>query len=161
LTTLRLLDQQADELFTRLRGHFRSLPEAPYLCSIQGLGEAFALGLLAELGDLRVYRSGKSLIKLAGTQPTPKASGRSRRSRTPFSKRGRARLRLVLYWATLRLLSRNDAIAYHYQRLQTRTRQPLTKMEALGACMNKLLWYVWCIGHDRTRYDPNRWQSLR
>jgi transposase len=160
LTAVVWLDQQAEALLALLRQHFRALPEAPYLCSIQGLDETFALGILAETGDLSVYRSGKSLIKLAGTQPTPKASGRFQRSTTPFSKRGRARLRLVLYWATLRLLRRNEAIAYHYRRWQTRPRRPLTKMQALGACMNKLLWYVWCTGHYRITYDPTRWQIL-
>jgi hypothetical protein len=57
-------------------------------------------------------------------------------------------------------LSRNDAIAHHYHELQTRVQHPLTKMEALGACMNKLLWYVWCTGHGRNWYDPDRWQTL-
>jgi len=160
LATLRLLDQQTDDLFALLLNHFWALPEAPYLCSIEGLGQAFALGILAETGDLACYTTGKSLIKLAGSQPTPKASGRFQRGKTPFSKQGRARLRLVLYWATLQALSRNAAIAYHYQRLQTRARNPLTKMEAIGACMNKLLWYVWCTGHDRDHYDPDRWQTL-
>ena len=35
-------------------------------------------------------------------------------------------------------------------------------MEAIGACMNKLLCAkrVWCTGHDRDKYDPDRWQTL-
>lgn len=161
LATLTLLDQHAQRRAARLGEHFRALPEAPYLGSIEGLGEMAALGILAETGDLAGYGSGKALIKLAGTQPTPCASGRARRGKTPFSKQGRSRLRLVLYWATWRLLSRNAAIAYHYRRLQRRARQPLTQMEAVGACMNKLLWYVWHVGHHRERYDPDRWQTLR
>ncbi len=160
LAMLTLLDQQSQSLVALLLEHFHALPEAPYLCSIEGLGELFALGILAETGDLADYGSGKDLIKLAGTQPTPKASGRSRRGRTPFSKQGRSRLRLVLYWATLRLLSRNAAIAYHYRRLQSRAQQPLTKMEAVGACMNKLLWYVWRTGHYHEAYDPDHWRAL-
>jgi transposase len=158
--TLELLDQQTLRLFDALRPQFRALPEAPYVCSIQGLDEVFALGIVAETGDLTCYDSGKDLIKLAGTQPTPNASGRRQRSRTPFSKKGRSRLRWVLYWATLQLLNRNDAIAHYYHRLQTRAKHPLTKMEAFGACMNKLLWYVWCTGHGRNRYDPDHWQSI-
>ena len=154
------LDQQTERLFAQLRLQFEALPEAPYLCSIQGLDDSFALGLLAETGDLSVYPTGKSLIKLAGTQPTPNASGRFQRRKTPFSKRGRSRLRWVLYWATLRMLKRNEAIHYHYQRLITRADQPLTKMEAIGACMNKLLWYVWATGHQRVCYDPERWRTI-
>jgi transposase len=158
LASLTLLDQQTADLIARLRQHFRTLPEAPYLTSIQGLSEMSALGILAETGPLAHYTSGKDLIKLAGTQPTPSASGRARRTRTPFSKQGRSRLRRVLFWATLRLLSRNAAIVHTYQRLQRRAQRPLTKMQALGACMNKLLWYVWHVGHAHDLYDPQRWR---
>jgi transposase len=159
LANLQLLDQQTQTLLARLRQVFNSLPEAAYLRSIEGLGEISALGILAETGPLAQYGSGKDLIKLAGTQPTPKASGRARRSKTPFSKQGRSRLRLVLYWATLRLLSRNAALAHHYRRLQRRAQRPLTKMEAVGACMNKLLWYVWHVAHRRELYDPEFWRQ--
>jgi transposase len=158
LANLQLLDQHTRSLLAHLRPIFNRLPEAPFLRSIQGLDELSALGILAETGPLDQYGSGKDLIKLAGTQPTPKASGRLQRTRTPFSKQGRSRLRLVLYWATLRLLSRTTALAHHDRRWQRRAHRPLTKMQALGACMNKLLWYVWHVGHYHETYDPNFWR---
>jgi transposase len=157
LANVKLLDQQTQALLARLRHVFDGLPEAPFLRSIEGLSPISALGILAETGPLEQYGSGKDLIKLAGTQPTPKASGRLQRTKTPFSKQGRSRLRLVLYWATLRLLSRNAALAHHYQRLQHRPHRPLTRMQAVGACMNKLLWYVWHVGHQHELYDPDFW----
>lgn len=160
LATLDLLDHQAQTLLAQLIADFRALPEAPYLCSIEALTELFALGILAETGPLTDYGSGRDLIKLAGTQPTPNISGRYERHHTPFSKQGRSRLRFTLFWATLQLLKRNAAIAYHYHRLQTRAQQPLTKMEAIGACMNKLLWYIWHTGYYQERYDPERWRTL-
>jgi transposase len=159
LTTVTLLDQQAQDLLEQLLRDFRALPEAPYLCSIEALPEVFAMGLLAETGPLSAYGSGKDLIKLAGTQPTPNASGRYERQHTPFSKQGRGRLRFVLFWATLPLLKHNAAIAHQYQRLQTRAQHPLTKMEAIGACMNKLLWYVWHTAHTQEKYDPDFWKQ--
>jgi len=168
LRTVSLLDQQTRELLSILLRQFWALAEAPYLSSIQGLWETSAMGLLAETGDLSCYHSLKSLTKLAGTpgagsggtQPTFKESGHYHRSLTPFSKQGRSRLRMVLFWATLHLLRHNDAIGYHYQRLQTRKQRPLEKMEALGACMNKLLAYVWATGHNHVPYTPELWQSL-
>ena len=156
---ITLLDQQVQAVVAQLLPIFRTLPEAPYLCSIEGLPEWSALGILAETGPLTDYGSGKDLIKLAGTQPTPNASGRAQRSHTPFSKQGRARLRLTLFWATLQLVKHNAAIAHHYHRLQTRAVHPLTKMEALGACMNKLLWYVWHTGHTQETYRPDFWKT--
>jgi transposase len=158
--TLHLLDLQAQQLLDDLLTLFHTLPEAPYLLSIQGLTARSALGLVAHTGDLTQYHCGGALIKLAGTQPTPNTSGRKTYSPTPFSHQGRSGLRTVLYFITLRLIRQNDALAYHYQRLTTRAEHPLPKMQAIGACMNKLLWYGWHVVKRRELYDPARWQTL-
>jgi hypothetical protein len=156
--TLHLLDRQAQQLYASLLQLLGTLPEVPYLLSIQGLTASEALGLVASTGDLRQYHSGSALIKLAGTQPTPNTSGRKTTSLTPFSHQGRSGLRTVLYFTTLRLLTRNDAIHAHYQRLTTRPQHPLPKMQALGACMNKLLWYAWHVVKHEDFYDPDHWR---
>lgn len=160
LETLHMLDRQAEQLLCTLLKLFHTLPEAPYLLSIQGLPAPSALGLVAYTGDLRQYPHGSALIKLAGTQPTPNVSGRKTYSQTPFSHQGRSGLRTVAFFITLRLLTQNEAIHYHYQRLTTRAEHPLPKMQAVGACMNKLLWYVWHVANRRERYDCARWRSL-
>jgi len=157
---IRLLDLQAKHLLDTLLTLFYTLPEAPYLLSIQGLTAPSALGLVAHTGDLTQYPHGGALIKLAGTQPTPNTSGRKTYSPTPFSHQGRSGLRTVTYFIALRLIRRNDALHYHYQRLTTRTEHPLPKMQAIGACMNKLLWYVWHVAKRRERYDCQRWRTL-
>ncbi len=161
IETIQVLDQQAKQLLQTLLVLFHTLPEAPYLLSIQGLPAPSALGLVAYTGDLRQYSHGSALIKLAGTQPTPNLSGRKTYSMTPFSHQGRSGLRTVAFFITLRLLTRNEAIQYHYHRLTTRTEHPLPKMQAVGACMNKLLWYVWHVANRREQYDCTRWRSLR
>lgn len=161
IATLLLLDQQAVDLLERLVGLFLTLPEAPYLLSMQGWSTSEAMSLVACTGDLREYASGRALIKLAGTQPTPNTSGRKTYSLTPFSHQGRSALRTVVYFIALRLITRNDAIAYHYQRLTTRPTHPLPKMQAVGACMNKVLWYVWHVAKYRQSYDATRWQRLK
>jgi transposase len=157
---IRLLDLQAEQLLAALLGLFHTLPETPYLLSIQGLTARSALGLVAYTGDLHQYHCGGALIKLAGTQPTPNTSGRKTYSPTPFSHQGRSGLRTVAYFITLRLIRQNDALHYHYQRLTTRAEHPLPKMQAIGACMNKLLWYVWHVAKRRDRYDCQRWRTL-
>lgn len=158
---IRLLDLQAEQLLAALLALFHTLPEAPYLLSIQGLTARSALGWVAYIGDLTQYPHGSALIKLAGTQPTPNTSGRKTYSPTPFSHQGRSGLRTVAYFITLRLIRQNDALHYHYQRLTTRPEHPLPKMQAIGACMNKLLWYVWHVAKRREWYDPQRWRTLK
>ena len=157
---IRLLDLQAERLLQTLLSLFHTLPEAPFLLSIQGLTAPSALGLVAYTGDLTQYPHGGALIKLAGTQPTPNTSGRKTYSPTPFSHQGRSGLRTVAYFITLRLIRQNDALHYQYQRLTTRAEHPLPKMQAIGACMNKLLWYAWHVAKRREWYDCQRWRTL-
>ena len=160
IEVIRLLDLQAEQLLAALLVLFHTLPETPYLLSIQGLTARSALGLVAYTGDLHQYHCGGALIKLAGTQPTPNTSGRKTYSPTTFSHQGRSGLRTVAYFITLRLIRQNDALHYHYQRLTTRAEHPLPKMQAIGACMNKLLWYIWHVAKRRERYDCQRWRTL-
>lgn len=160
VAAIRLLDQQAQELLHTLLTLFHTLPESPYLLSIEGLKAPSALGVVAYIGDLTHYHAGSALIKLAGTQPTPNTSGRKTFSATPFSHQGRSGLRTVVYFITLRLIRQNEALHHHYVRLTTRPSHPLSKMQAVGACMNKFLWYVWHVAKHREVYDPHRWRTL-
>jgi len=155
LDTLDLLQGQLKEAETALIEVFLTLPEAPYLLSLHGLGLITAAMILAEIGDPRHYRHGRQLIKLAGTQPVQDASGRKSRSQTPMSHKGRPRLRTALFFAVLRLVQVDDAFAQDYQQLQQRDKNPLTKMEALGVLMNKLLRILWALMLHRTFYHAN------
>lgn len=152
LDTLDLLQRQLNETEAALTDVFLTLPESPYLLSIRGLGLITAAIILAEIGDPRHYRHGRQLIKLAGTQPVPNASGRKSRSPTPMSHKGRPRLRTALFFAVLRLVQVDDAFARDYQQLQQRDKNPLTKMAALGVLMNKLLRILWALMQNQTFY---------
>ena len=46
------------------------------------------------------------------------------------------------------------AFAREYLRLQQREKNPLTKMQALGVLMNKLLRILWALMRNRTFYNP-------
>ena len=71
-----------------------------------------------------------------------------------MSHKGRPRLRTALFFAVLRLLQVDDAFAREYLRFQQREKNPLTKMEALGALMNKLLRILWALMRNQTFYHP-------
>ena len=51
----------------------------------------------------------------------------------------------VLYLATLSCLQHNPRIRAHYDRLIQRADRQLPKMQAIGACMNKLLLYAFAV----------------
>jgi hypothetical protein len=85
----------------------------------------------------------------------PKASGRKNRSQTPMSHQGQPRLRTALFFAVMRLVQIDDAFTREYLRLQTRQKNPLNKMEALGTLINKLLRILWFLMRNHTFYDPD------
>jgi transposase len=151
---LETLQRQLESLEEALLDTFLGLPQAPYLLSMPGLGQITAAIILAEIGDPSRYSNASQLIKLAGTQPVPNLSGRKARSRTPMSHKGRGRLRTALYFAVMRLVQTDDNLARIYRRFQEREKNPLTKMQALGALMNKLLRILWALMKHQTLYDP-------
>ena len=69
-----------------------------------------------------------------------------------MSRQGRPRLRTALFFAVLSLVRVDAAFAQAYQQLQERERNPLTKMQALGALMNKLLRILWALVRKHTFY---------
>jgi len=155
IEALEALRQQLEEVCTALVDTFLALPESDYLLSVHGLGVITAAIILSEIGDPKHYTNGRQLIKLAGTQPVLNTSGRKTRSKTPMSHKGRPRLRTALFFAVMRLVRVDEAFAREYQWLQTRERNPLTKMQALGVLMNKLLRILWALMRNRTFYNPD------
>jgi transposase len=140
---------------TALLETFFSLPKATYMLSM-GLGQVTTALIAAEIGDPHRYRRANQLVKLAGIQPTPNHSGRKARSATPMSRKGRPRLRTILYFASLRQIQQDPAFAQLYQQLQQRKRNPLTGKQALGVVMNKTLHVLWSLMRQQTFYDSNR-----
>jgi hypothetical protein len=54
----------------------------------------------------------------------------------------------------MRLVQVDETFARDYLHLQTREKNPLTKMQALGVLMNKLLRILWALMQNRTFYSP-------
>jgi transposase len=154
IETFQMLQKQLNRAELALADVFLSLPEAQHLLSVPALGLISAATILAEIGDPSHYTRGGQLIKLAGTQPVPNTSGRKSSSTTPMSHKGRPRLRTALFFAVMRLVRVDEMFAQEYQRLQTREKNPLNKMQSLGALMNKLLRILWALIKNRSLYDP-------
>jgi len=154
LDHLQRMESEKQEVIQALLACLPAVEVAPYLLSIKGVHPLWVALLLAEIGDPHQYTCAAQLIKLAGTQPTPNTSGRKQRSRTPMSHLGRGRLRYLLYWSCLHLIQVNSDFRRRYEQLQTRPKDPLTKMQALGVLMNKLLKVSWALMSHKTFYDP-------
>lgn len=152
IETLELLQRQRKEACAAMSEVFLTLPEAPYMLSVRGLGPLSAAVILSEIGDPSRFRRAQQLVKLAGLQPVPNTSGRRCRSQTPISHQGRTRLRTALFYAVLRLIQIDPAFAHDYRHLQQREHNPLLKMQALVVLMNKLLRILWTLMRQHTGY---------
>jgi transposase len=159
LIQLQVFETQLEQVTSALAACLVSLPEAPYLLSCPCLKATSAALFLAEVGDPQRYQKAAQWVKLAGIQPVPNSSGRKQRSRTPMSHQGRPRLRTLLYFSCLRMIQYDTRFAQLYAYLQGRKDNPLTKMQALGVLMNKLLHIWWALIHNQTFYNPSFGQS--
>lgn len=160
LNLLHTLQPQLDKVIAAMTEKVSSLPETTYLLSIPDFGVVSAAIFLAEVGQPQCYHSASELVKLAGIQPAPNTSGKKQRSLTPMSHQGRPHLRSILYFLCLRLIQVDVYFANLYHRLQSRKEGPLTRMQAIGVLMNKLLHISWALIHNQTFYNPSVAQTF-
>jgi len=154
-----LLTDQLAELRTEIEVLLEKIEEARWLATIPGLGFASVAGIIAHVGPIDRYRHGRQLIKLAGTNPSRNETGERRGGAQAMTHRGRAGLRQVLYMATISCLAHNERIRAHYDRLISRPERPLSKMTAVGACMNKLALYAFAVmKHQEPFAIDHQWQ---
>jgi transposase len=154
LQTLRLLYEEQQELQQAIRDQVAQVPGHEQALTIPGMCPLTLGRILGHIGDPTRFHKARQLVKLAGIQPTPNASGQRRGSRTPMSRQGRSGLRTVLFFASLRVIHADPSFRQAYQRLQERPTHPLCKMEALGAMMNKLIRIIWTLLVRGLPYDP-------
>lgn len=106
------------------------------MTTIPGVGIVTAITVLAELGDLRRFASGRQLAAFAGVSPRRHESGSSVRGRTSMCKKGNPTVRSVLYMSALTTKRLPNGMATIYERLIANGKAPKA---ALGALMRKQL----------------------
>lgn len=138
ITQYELLQEQLEQVTDELKELAKELTDYQRLLSIPGIGEETIIDLLAETGSLSHYHHPRQLIKLAGLTLRENSSGK-RIGQKELSKRGRRKLRALLYRAVLPLIRNNKAFFDLYQYYITRTDNPLKKKEALVVLCSKML----------------------
>ena len=74
-----------------------TLPEFPAVMDMFGVGPTLGPQLMAEIGDVRRFRSKKALVGFAGIDPPPNQSGKFNANSRSISKRGSSALRRTLF----------------------------------------------------------------
>ena len=112
-------------------------------------------GFLSEVGDIRRFNSPKQIQKLAGLELKENSSGKHR-GRTSISKRGRKRLRKILFQVMLPMIQNNAEFHEVYEYFTTRQKNPLKGKQTIIAAGCKLIRVFYAILKHGVAYDPQK-----
>ncbi|MFO0849358.1 MAG: transposase [Gemmataceae bacterium] len=125
------------------------------LATIPGVGSQTTSTVRVELPALDRIPSAQAVAAYCGLSPREFRSGASVRRRTRLSKAGNARLRKGLYLPTLTAVRFNPLLEAFFDRLVAAGKP---KMQAIGACMRKLVMICYGVLKHRAPFDP-AWAS--
>ena len=97
----------------------------------------------------------KQIQKLAGYELVEESSGKHK-GQTRISKRGRKRLRFLLFEAAMSLVSKNEEFREIHQYYISRKENPLKKMQSMIAVKNKLIRVFFVILKTGKDYDAQK-----
>lgn len=92
---VREVDNTLTQILARMQELAKTLPEYPVVRAMGGVGDTLAPRLIGEIGDVRRFKNGKSLIAYAGIDAPPYQSGKFIGTERHISKRGSSTLRKV------------------------------------------------------------------
>ena len=155
LEDFRTKQSQLEKITEVLEEETLSVPYADKLLAIKGVGLITVAGFLAEVGDIRRFDSPKQIQKLAGLEVKENSSGKHR-GRSSISKRGRKRLRKILFQVMLPMIQNNAEFCEIYQYFTTRQKNPLKGKQAVVAAGCKLIRVFYAILKHGVDYDPEK-----
>lgn len=136
----------------------RQVPYAEKLLQIKGIGMKTVSGFIAEVGDINRFNDAKQIQKLAGQAIVENSSGKHN-GKSRISKRGRKRLRYLLFEAALSLTATNPEFREIHRYYTSRETNPLKKKQSLTVLSNKLIRVFYTILKHGTDYDPAKLTS--
>lgn len=149
---------QYDRIMDHIEELCRQIPESSQMLAIKGIGLISVSGFLAEVGDIRRFDSPKQIQKLAGLSLRENSSGKHK-GQTTISKRGRSRLRAILFNAVIPLVAKNPEFRAIHQYYITRDKNPLKKKQSIIAVCCKLIRIFYAILSKGIAYDSMKMQE--
>lgn len=133
----------------------KQIPMAEKLLAIKGVGIRTVSGFLAEVGDISRFNNPKELQKLAGLALVENSSGKHK-GKTTISRRGRKRLRYLLFEVAMSLVAKNPEFRELHNYYTTRRLNPLKKMQSLMAIAAKLIRVFYAMLTKGVDYDSKK-----
>lgn len=149
---------QLDAVMEEIESMCKKIPESEQMLAIKGIGIITVAGFLAEVGDVRRFESPRQIQKLAGLSLRENSSGKHK-GQTTISKRGRSKLRAVLFNAAIPLIAKNPEFRSIHEYYTTRANNPLKKKQSVIAISCKLIRIFYAILANGVIYDPEKMLS--
>ena len=150
-----LLKSQLNDLESKIEDLLFKIPGAQEMLTIPGIGEITVAGFYSECGNLGDYNHPKQVIKLAGLNLMEHSSG-EHKGETKITKRGRPKLRALLFRVALPLVRHNDEFRQIHEYYTTRPKNPLEKKQSLIAICCKLIKILYTLGTREIEYDGEK-----
>ncbi|MBR4982891.1 MAG: IS110 family transposase [Lachnospiraceae bacterium] len=129
----------ADEIILQMQTIAETIPEYKVLRSMAGVGDRLGPVILAEIGDIRRFHSGKALNSFAGNDAPPYQSGQFESRNRHISKRGSSTLRKACFevMQSLKLTKPQDDPVYLFMLKKEQEGKPYNVAKMAG--VNKFL----------------------
>lgn len=131
------------------------VPGVKEMLTVKGIGITTAAGFMAEVGDIRRFSHPSQIQKLAGLNLVENSSG-THKGQTTISKRGRSKLRSVLFKVIMPLVAKNDEFKLLHEHYTTRRENPLKKKQSLILLCCKLIRILYALINKRVAYSPEK-----
>lgn len=155
LSQYKMMQAQLDELTAQLVELAKQMTEYQYLASVPGIGDVTIVDLLSEVGSLAQYTHPRQLIKLAGLTLRENSSGQQKGQKR-ISKRGRRKLRALLFRVMMPLILHNPAFKQLHEYYTTRTINPLRKKQSIVVLCGKLLKILHALCKKKTMFNGHQ-----
>jgi transposase len=149
-----LFFKQIETIMAEVMLVLERIPGTNQMLTVPGVGVVTIAGFLAEVGDLNNYDHGQQIIRLAGLNLKENSSGK-RKGKTGITKRGRSRLRALLFRCMLPIVAKNEEFKALHKYYTTRSDNPLKKKQSLIALCGKLIRVLFTLGTKQKEYDAN------
>ena len=158
LDEYKLLTKQYEQTMDLVEKLACQIPGVQEILKIKGVGLIMAAGFIAEVGDITRFEHPRQIQKLAGLNIKENSSGKHK-GKTTISKRGRKRLRAMLFQAIMPLVAKNEEFKELHNYYTSRKENPLKKKQSLILLCCKLIRVIYAMLKKRSAYDSQKLMS--
>lgn len=150
-----LLNTQLEEITQEIENLLDEVPGAKEIASMKGIGTVTVAGFFSEVGDVNNYAHPKQIQKLAGLNLKENSSG-EHKGQTTITKRGRRKLRSLLFKVIMPLAAKNEDFKTLYKYYTTREKNLLKKKQSFIVLCCKLIRVFYAMAKKKVLYNPDK-----